>query len=521
MSDSTTRYGEALAAQIHALEVAQKALQQNSPEAIDSIYRLAHSLCDSSRTYGFPEISEVAHALQKTIEELPTRLQDLLATLREATANGQGEAEPVGILIIEDSPETTHLLQRKLYASHREILVAKTAADAERILEEKEISLILLDLSLADMDGRRLLVRLRERNRTAEIPIFVLSSRSGALAKTECFALGADEYFEKPFNPETLFAAVAAKLHRVKTTARESRQDSLTGLPNRAAFVEAFGRAQALATRANEPLSLAMIDFDGFKMINDTYGHAVGDEVLRRAALVMSKPLRRSDYLARWGGEEFVALFPKTDQPGAVRALGKALETIREELFQAPDGRTFKVSFSAGIAKVKEGVSVEDAVAEADRFLYRAKVMGKDRVLSEESAGSKILLLESDELIAGTIEQRLKDEGFEIQSFREGTAALTAAMGASFSLIIVDAKAPGTDGLELVKRLRQMALFAEVPVMVITSIGTEEEVKQISQLGADDYIVRPFSMIELVARIQRLLNRKRSHRPSRQTGTVG
>ncbi len=507
MGESTVHYGEALAAQIKVLEVAQRALRENSPEAIESIYRIAHSLRDSGRTYGFPEVSEVAQALEQAIEDLPTRLEDLLNAVRQITSNGAAEA--AGILIIEDDPETAHLLQLKLYGAHREIHLAKTAADAERILEEKEVSLILLDLSLSDMDGRRLLVRWRDRHRTADVPIFVLSARAGTLPKTECFALGADEYFEKPFDPETLSAAVAAKLHRVKGIARESRQDSLTGLPNRVSFNEAFKRAHALAVRANEPLSLAMIDFDSFKTINDTYGHAVGDDVLRRAAAVIAQALRRSDLLARWGGEEFVAFFPKTEPAGAVRALSKALEAIREQRFQVTDGRSFNVSFSAGVTKVREKALMEEAVAEADRFLYRAKATGRNRVLSEESAGSRILLAESDELLAAAMEQRLKDEGFEVARCTDGASAVTTAQAAPFSLMIVDAKMPGMDGAEVLKRLRQMPVFVEIPILLITPLGADDEAVPAPELGAYDYIRKPFSMTELVARIQRLLNRRK------------
>jgi diguanylate cyclase (GGDEF)-like protein len=253
-----------------------------------------------------------------------------------------------------------------------------------------------------------------------------------------------------------------------------------------------------------------MIDFDGFKMINDGYGHAVGDDVLRRAASVIAAALRRSDFLARWGGEEFIAFFPKTQPAGAVRALSKALEVIREQRFQAVDGRTVSVTFSAGVSKVRETILMDEAIAEADRFLYRAKATGRNRVLSEESAGSRILLAESDELLAAAIEQRLKDEGFEVVRCTDGDSAMTAAQGTPFSLLIVDAKMPGMDGVEVLKRLRQIPVFVEIPIMLITSMAADSEVAQVGPLGVHDYIRKPFSMIELVARIQRLLNRTRT-----------
>ena len=153
---------------------------------------------------------------------------------------------------------------------------------------------------------------------------------------------------------------------------------------------------------------------------------------------------------------------------------------------------------------------MDEAIAEADRFLYRAKATGRNRVLSEESAGSRILLAESDELLAATIEQRLKDEGFEVVRCTDGDSAMTAAQGTSFSLLIVDAKMPGMDGVEVLKRLRQMPVFVEIPIMLITSMAADVEVVRVGPLGAYDYIIKPFSMIELVARIQRLLNRSRT-----------
>ncbi|MBE7452455.1 MAG: sensor domain-containing diguanylate cyclase [Kofleriaceae bacterium] len=157
--------------------------------------------------------------------------------------------------------------------------------------------------------------------------------------------------------------------------------DALTGLANRASFAESFGRIRPVCERAGSPLAVALVDLDRFKSINDTHGHAMGDEVLRRVATVVARALRSSDVVARWGGEELVVLLPDTDREGAVTALEKVLAAVRREVFVTATGATFSVSFSAGVAEVPRGASLEHAVTVADERLYAAKRAGRARVL--------------------------------------------------------------------------------------------------------------------------------------------
>jgi diguanylate cyclase (GGDEF)-like protein len=119
-------------------------------------------------------------------------------------------------------------------------------------------------------------------------------------------------------------------------------------------------------------LALAILDMDRFKAINDQFGHPQGDRVLYRAAQIIELALRRSDVVGRWGGDEFVVLLPDTDKEGAQSALDNVRRALHEESIQVAD-QTLRLSFSAGVVNVREDVSLDDAVAEADRFLYQAK----------------------------------------------------------------------------------------------------------------------------------------------------
>jgi diguanylate cyclase (GGDEF)-like protein len=370
---------ESLAARINALEAASKSLAEQPREAMDSIRRIAHSVRISADPEAQSDLYQTAFAVENAApNELPRELRQFLTALRSVTHE---RLDKLKILVIDDQPEIADLIQCNLFHENCEVKVATTAADAREILHHNKISLIFLDLVLPDTDGRNLLIRLRENPRTAHIPVIVLTGEKGPAIVTECYALGADACFEKPIDPGAVSAAASSILWRVTKIKRDARKDFLTGLPNRAAFREYFVQTAALALLAGEPLCFGLADLDDFKQVNDTYGHAAGDHVLCAVVSVISSSLRKSDILGRWGGEELVILFPHTDPEGAVRALDKARVAVGDFLFQIPEVPSLKVTFSAGVVPVRQGATLEDTVAEADRLLYRAKRAGRNQII--------------------------------------------------------------------------------------------------------------------------------------------
>jgi diguanylate cyclase (GGDEF)-like protein len=503
-------YWEGFSARMDALSATKKDLEANSPEAIATVRRITHSLRTSSRIYGLTDIAEEATAVEEADDEhIATRLDRFLNRFREHFP--EQEFERLGVLVIDDDLVTTSVLSQRLSAPNRQIHVASSAEEAEKILADTKISLILLDLKLPDTDGRNLLVRLRSRPDCSLIPIIVVSGKGSPQTKTECFALGADAYFEKPFEPDMLSAAVAAKIQQSAELARQSRQDSLTSLPNRVAFYEAYARASMQSFRTEQPFSLAIIDIDRFKAINDIYGHEAGDAALRKVSQLIAQNLRLSDFLARWGGEEFVVFFPNTALAKAHLAVKKALTAVRKSIFEGDNGRTFHVSFSAGVIQISEDMSADKAVAEADHYLYMAKSAGRSRVLSEAAdvkrPKKKILLVEDDRFIATVIKDRLILEGFEIIHSSDGDKALAYANDPSISLIILDLKLPGMDGFEVIERFRKIPTLVQVPILILSALGNESDIVRGFELGADDYMLKPFSPVELAARVHRFLKK--------------
>lgn len=443
-----------------------------------------------------------------SVEDLDRVLAEIINSLEP-----QNRAESVDsvILMIEDDALTARIQQDALSGIESEVVVARDATEAELLLRQHNVSIILLDLVLPDADGRDLLTRLRASAATRVLPIIVITARIDAATQAECFALGADALLTKPVDPEMLAAVVAAHLDHSAELRTAGRVDRLTGLVNRAALSDTMERLAPLARRTRNPLAVAMIDLDYFKAVNDTHGHDMGDTVLRTAAQTVVKALRVSDITSRWGGEEFCVLLPDTTVRGAARALRKALDAVRALVFNA-NGETFSISFSAGVAAVSPRGTAEEAIKEADRLLYLAKRSGRNCVFSPEDEADpprpRVLLVEDDSSVARVVSALLSREGFDVAAESDAESALRAAEAEHFVLAVIDVELPGMKGLELVERLRATPTSARLPIVLLTGSADEEDIVRGFSTGANDYITKPFLPLELAARINRLVPRR-------------
>jgi diguanylate cyclase (GGDEF)-like protein len=211
------------------------------------------------------------------------------------------------------------------------------------------------------------------------VTLFVVSSRalSGRYER---------EYRELVVLRNELEQRVEERTHALEQANRQlaemSNTDSLTGLPNRRAFLEASERELHRAARSGQHCSVVMVDLDHFKQVNDRHGHAVGDAVLKAAASSLRSVLRGEDLVARWGGEEFILFLPNTNSDAALSVAEKARLTLAAAA-HADDGGTGGVTGSFGIATHRAGRTLESTIDAADHALYRAKAAGRNRVVVE------------------------------------------------------------------------------------------------------------------------------------------
>jgi diguanylate cyclase (GGDEF)-like protein len=160
-----------------------------------------------------------------------------------------------------------------------------------------------------------------------------------------------------------------------------SRTDLLTGLPNRRGFAEVAEAEIRRWRRSKRPLCIALCDLGDLKAVNDTYGHDAGDHVLRSFATLIQEYLREADTAARWGGEEFILIFPETDLAGA-RSASEKLERVIAETDWRFQGQALKVTVTIGVAQLLDDAGLEDCITRADKALYEGKREGKSRVVA-------------------------------------------------------------------------------------------------------------------------------------------
>ncbi|HTS88132.1 MAG TPA: response regulator [Gemmatimonadales bacterium] len=501
-----------LRAALAALETARAGLDlpEETEEAEDSARRIVRALKEGGALEGR---SELALAADKVLEGRATGFHAAVTgftALLARAVDAQAARTSDAILIIEDDSIFNRTLASALKAPGRRLLVAESAASAREILKRDSVTLIVLDLILPDGDGRNILLELRSDPRTAGLPVFVMSARFSTRTKSECFALGADAYFEKPLDIEAFSVAVGARLERYYDQAQAARRDPVTGLPNRAAFLEAWGRLRDAAAE-NHQFALAVLDLDHFRWIEETWGRQVSDNVLRRAAIRLALALRQAAVFARWDGAEFIALFAGRSAVEAGVAVDQALTMLRRVDFRPGGDAPLTLTFSAGVVDVPQSQPMEEAIALADRLRYLAKASGRNRVVAGEATVSvptrRILLAEDDPDITRMVTRHLRREGFEVVAYGNGEEALANMARSGAALVISDIQMPKLDGLELLRAIRSHPELRHIPVMMLTAMGDESYIVRAFELGADDYVIKPFSMREVTARVRRLLRR--------------
>lgn len=298
------------------------------------------------------------------------------------------------VAIVDDDPAIRRLVRMFLRREGYEVFECTTGQEARDQLSDVMWDICVLDRRLPDTDGALLCKELKANENFRDRYIIMLTGEDEQQDKVEGLDLGADDYVTKPFQHAELLARVRAGKRivdlqaelkeRNAALARLSITDGLTGLNNHRHFQDELLRAFEESERYNRPLSLALIDLDFFKKINDTYGHAAGDEVLRGVSNIFTTSIRAADIAARYGGEEFTVMMPETDLADGVLVAEKIRELIEQHTFRTAAGE-IPVTVSIGVATFPRSRmrSARELIEAADKALYRAKRGGRNQVQVE------------------------------------------------------------------------------------------------------------------------------------------
>ncbi|MDP3112370.1 MAG: diguanylate cyclase [Thermodesulfovibrionales bacterium] len=300
------------------------------------------------------------------------------------------------ILLVEDSKAQAGLIRDFLEKTGYEVIWAENGKSAIKIAKSKGIDIILLDLVLPDISGNEVCRWLKLNEDTKGLPIIMLTVKDGLTDKVAGLEAGADDYVPKPYNEIELNARIYASL-RTKALQDELRQknhqledllrqveimaitDQLTGIYNRRRLETVLEEEFRRTIRYKSPLACLMIDIDHFKRINDRFGHHTGDMVIKETAQIITECARDIDTVARWGGEEFLALFPQTNKEDALQPAVRIIKKVSEHKFSEISDE--QITISIGIASAPDpSIDTEEKLIHAsDMALYEAKKKGRNR----------------------------------------------------------------------------------------------------------------------------------------------
>jgi len=332
-----------------------------------------------------------------------TRLKSVIDELREREASGRrmgviaGVASRLGgsggrILIVDDHERQAQRVLSELSVEHRPVV--ESAPDNALLAARGPVDLVIVNATAKAFDGLRLAAHIRSDEATRTLPILAIVDFDERPRLVKALEIGVNDVLPRPIDPQELAARVKTQIRRKRYTdyLRENLDqslelavtDQLTGLHNRR-YME--GQLDPLVRRAvlgGDPVALLVIDIDHFKMINDSFGHAVGDEVLREFAVRLASNVRAIDLPVRFGGEEFVVVMPETELAHAHRIAERIRLHVAGSPFRVLGGEELlTVTISIGVASSLADDSPETLIRRADEAMYEAKEAGRNRVIAK------------------------------------------------------------------------------------------------------------------------------------------
>ncbi|MFQ5462628.1 MAG: diguanylate cyclase [Phycisphaerae bacterium] len=493
------------------------------------------------------------------------------ASLIEATPMAHARKK---LLIVERDTMEVARLGRLLGETDFEILTASNGAEALRILFAQGCQMVISTFDMPEMNGLELCRAIRESEGAGFVYFVLLASPSDSNVLTEAFDAGVDDYLSRPLKPQELLARLKAgtralvleddlatqhlTLHKANAELAILNQkfqelattDELTGLHNRR---EAIGRLKehwSTAQRHDLPLACIMIDIDHFKQCNDTYGHNVGDVVLRAVARVLKKTARAGEAVFRIGGEEFLVVCPGATAKEAAEGAERMRFAVESNRIDVGDTE-LTVTISVGVAeRTPHTIHSDDLLKAADEALYQAKHFGRNLVCVapkmpelvpivpaspggdgstaesrpglDEEAGPRgcVLVVDDDPSSRTLFRMLLEKHRFDVHEAGDGLKALEMLATAHPDVILMDVLMPSMDGLECTRRIKANPDYRDVPIIMVSGHDGQDHVMAGLQAGAEEYIAKPVQRQEFVLRVQAMTNLHRSKAELKQSNQV-
>jgi diguanylate cyclase (GGDEF)-like protein len=286
---------------------------------------------------------------------------------------------PYRILLLDDQALVGTFYKTLLEDEGVEVLAISQAESIMTELESFNPDVFLLDLQMPNISGLEVAKLLRQQAKYDYVPIIFLTADDNINTKLEILQCGADDVIPKSTLSNLIVQQIDSRIQRGQEIRNLASRDSLTGVLNHGQIMDAAANALRLALRQQKPTVLVMIDLDNFKTVNDKYGHLSGDKVLISLGQLLLQSIRDTDYVGRYGGEEFMVVFSDTDFNVIETKINDILTAFLQINYTVYE-QSFCCSFSAGLASSTHHEKLSELISSADAALYKAKDAGRSQV---------------------------------------------------------------------------------------------------------------------------------------------
>jgi diguanylate cyclase (GGDEF)-like protein len=427
----------------------------------------------------------------------------------------QLQATESRVLAVDDDPEVLADLRKLLEPKGIKLTTLDDPLRFWNALEQSVPDLLMVDFDLPRWSGLELCRVVRNDTRWSALPVLCLTASADSDTVQRVFDAGADDFVSKPIIGPELVTKVVNRLQRIQLYRILAEIDPLTGIANRLKATEALDRLLRLAKRQKQVFSLALLDLDNFKQINDRFGHGTGDDALRKLGTLLSRTFRTEDVVARLGGEEFIVGMYGMPRARGVQRLTALLETLRDETPPRLRDDGVLLTYSAGVAQYPDdGTDLTSLLSAADAAQFRAKREGKNQVVAAGTtggegtggvaAGTDVVVVSADET-GGAMVRALDEAGLRVQWIKDGETAVLWLAGtepkiaAHVVLLDLDSGPAGArvDGLSVLRRLNRDGVVGRMRVIVIDGAVPNGGARKALQLGAFKQISRPLNLVAL------------------------
>lgn len=351
--------------------------------------------------------------------------------------------------------------------------------------------------------------------------VAIMSGDDSTANRVKAYDLGAFDFIKKPLDPVVLTSFAKSRLLFKQALELSNVTDELTCVFNRKYMNSQLQQLSEQYKKYGEVFSIAIMDLDFFKKVNDTYGHIVGDEVLKLFSNTIMQAKREEDIFCRYGGEEFVLIMPGTTEDTAFEIIEKLRKIVERKQFNGND-KPFFITFSSGVTEISpQNIHPKALMEQADQALYMAKLNGrnqtvlytKNKVFSNAKK-IKLIVIDDVSIIRNLVTNYFsnlelpQDYLLEVEAYENGQAFLQANWYEKNTkyIILLDGMMPEVSGLDVLKEIRKEHSSNQVIISMLTGRNDEEYVLDALANGANDFIVKPFNIADVANRMLLLIN---------------